>query len=409
MEKREREERKEESGIDRREFMRLVGIFGTTATLGGILAAPLSLSAKERQEFVVAQAAQEKEKAAKAKYKAIVAIEGREDRWKEYPVYKATMCNIGVWELKQAIERDSKGAIYIDIMQAGAIGTQIVAAKKVQQGLAQACSCSSQNAAALMPVCNVLDFPYVIGPEKNFWKLVYSKEVNDTIRAKCTEQGMIPLTFFPQLRALELRKDLDDIRHPDNLKGLKIRVTGSRLEQEAFKILPSKPTPIAAAEILLAMKEKAIDGLHVGLASTADYGLLEAASQVVDVNFMYNSDVTWIGTKWYLSLPANLREVIMEAAYDIQLFIHDKHEPLYRDQIGFRNNAPSNTIYKKSGAKLIFLSTEERKKWEEYLSFDRNSARFNPLVAEFGKHEFEIVRRVSQAAGDAEKKRWWKA
>jgi hypothetical protein len=99
----------------------------------------------------------------------------------------------------------------------------------------------------------------------------------------------------------------------------------------------------------------------------------------------------------------------MEAAYDIQLFIHDKHEPLYRDQIGFRNNAPSNTIYKKSGAKLIFLSTEERKKWEEYLSFDRNSARFNPLVAEFGKHEFEIVRRVSQAAGDAEKKRWWKA
>jgi|GEM_PF-1838585 len=409
MEKRVREERKEESGMDRREFMRLIAIYGTTATLGGILAAPLYATAQERQESVAAQAAKEKEKAAKAKYKAVVAIEGTNNRWKEYPVYKATMCNMGIWELKQAIERDSKGEIYFDIMEGGVIGTQIAAAKKVQQGVAQGCSCSSQNAASLMPVCNVLDFPYVIGPEKNFWKVVYSKEVNDTLRAKCIGQGLIPLTFFPQLRALEMRQGLDDIRHPDNLKGLKIRVTGSRLEQEAFKILPSKPTPIAASEILLAMKEKAIDGLHVGLASTADYGLLEAAAQVVDVNFMYNSDVTWIGTKWYQSLPTNLQEMIMEAAYNVQLFIHDRYESLYKDQIGFRPDAPSNTIYKKSGVKLIFLSAQERRKWEEYLSFDRNAARFNPLVAEFGKHEFEIVQRVSQAAGEAEKKRWWKA
>jgi TRAP-type transport system periplasmic protein len=410
MKKTELPKRKETCAVDRREFMRLAAMFGTTAALGGMLAAPSFATARELREVIVAQAAKGKEKVAAAAKKMILSIDGVSNRWPEGPICKGSMYCLGIWELKEAIERNSKGAIFVEIVEGGALGSQIAAAKKVQQEVMPACTCSSQNMAALVPVWNVLDFPYIIGPVPNFWKLAYSKEVNDTLRAKSMEQGMIALTFFPQPRWLELKKGLpQEIRRPELLKGLKIRVTGSKLEQEDFKILPSNPTPIAWSEVYTSMKEGAVDGVHVGPASVADFSIHEVVGQLVDTEFMYNADTIWVGTKWYRNLPATLQGAIMEAAYEGQVFIHDNFEPLHVRQVGVRPNSPPDAIWKKVDAKQIFLTVEERKAWEDYLSFERNKDRFEPLVAQFGKREFEMVRRVANAAGGAEKRRWWKA
>jgi hypothetical protein len=87
MKKTESPKRKETFEVDRREFIRLAAMFGTTATLGGILAAPSFATARELRELIVAQAAKGKEKVAAAAQKMILSIDGVSNRWPEGPIY----------------------------------------------------------------------------------------------------------------------------------------------------------------------------------------------------------------------------------------------------------------------------------------------------------------------------------
>lgn len=396
--------------ISRRQFIRWTAAYGLTATVGALVTAPRSADAQEIRERIVAQAATEKVKAASAKHTLIFGLDGVSNRWPDGPTYKGTMLCLGAWELKDAIERHTKGAIVVNLQEGSALGGQVAAQRKVQQGVIGACNGSTQNMAQFAQVWNVTDFPYTIGPVENYWKLVYSKEINDTLRATSMEQGVIALTLFPHTRWIELKKGLAfELRSPEQLQGMKIRVTGSRLEQEALSILPANPTPIAWAEVYTAMKDGAIDGIHVGPVAVADAGIHEATGQLTDTEWMYNTDGMWLSTKWWNSVGVSLQAALLEAAHEAQLFIHKTYEPLFAQQLGLLPDSPPTAIWEEAGAKKVLLTPAERAVWQEYLSVERHKSRFQPLVERFGQREYEAVVRVANTPGVAGPRRWWKA
>lgn len=404
------ERKKQMPKVDRREFLRLTAAWGLTATLGGILGAPASADAQEIRERVIASAAKEREKLKAAKYILKYASGGRIDRWPEGPVATGSPEILGTWEFKESLERDSKGAIAVDLIQGGKLGVQTILAKKVQQGVIGGCTCSTQNVAGLIPVWNVTDFPYSIGAEENYFKLLYSKEFSDTVRKKSVNGGIVFLWAFAPHRWFGLRKGIPyEVRLPEHLEGLKIRVTGSKLEQEALKTLPCNPTPLAWGECYTGMKEGAIDGIHVNVAAQVDFKFHEVQSQMVDSGFMFSSDANWVSTKFYRKLPPSLQEAVLEAAYQATVTVHDIFEPFHVRQIGNRPQSPPDSILGKSDVKLVFLSPREKEVWKDWLAYDRHKKKYAPLVEKFGRKEFETVLRVARAAGKPEKRRWWKA
>jgi len=355
------------------------------------------------------QAPKEAAKAAAAEFKLNFAIEGVPNRWPNGPVAKCTLWNLGSWEFKENVEKRTNGRVQVIMHEGGSLGGQLELGQKTQQGVIQAGNFTTQNEAAYIPVWNVIDFPYVQGPIESVWKLIYSKEFNDVVRKASSDQGCFPVAVFPQLRKIAVRKNLPtEIRKPEQMSGLKIRVTGSRLEQEAFKILPANPTPLAWGEVYTAMKEGAIDGLHVGAASLADANIHEVCGQLIDSDFMYNWDATWLNTRWFHSLPADVQDQVMEGAYDTQVWIHKVWNDLHDKQVGSTKNAAADSIWKKSGANLVFLTDAERKEWEQYMSFERNKAQLQPLVEKFGKKEYELTQSIVASKTAPEPKKWWK-
>lgn len=410
--------------LTRRDFNKIVAAFGFTAALGGLVgcssggqqSAPASKPASApapTKEAVQAKAAEQASKeAAKAKaaeFKLNFAIEGVPNRWPNGPVAKCTLWNLGSWEFKENVEKKTNGRVQVTLHEGGTLGGQLDLAQKTQQGVIQAGNFTTQNMAAYIPVWNVCDFPYEIGPIENAWKLLYSKEFNDVVRKASADQGAFPVTTFPQLRKIAVRKGLPaEIRKPEQMSGLKIRVTGSRLEQEDFKILPANPTPLAWGEVYTALKEGAIDGLHVGAASLADANIHEVCGQLIDSDFMYNFDSIWLNTRWFRSLPADVQDQVMEAAYDTQVWIQKIFDDLHSKQVGSTKDAAPDSIWKKSGATLVFLTDAERKNWKEFMSFEKNKDKLQPLVDKFGKKEFELVKTIVASSAKPEPKKWWK-
>jgi TRAP-type C4-dicarboxylate transport system substrate-binding protein len=391
--------------IDRRDFFALTGRYGATATILGI--AGVSGGAT-LLEATAAHAASEEDKKAAAEHVLVMASTGTLNRWPDGSVSKHQSNMTGFVQWKDYVETFSGGKIYVDVHFGGALGGQIATARKVQQGSLQGCHSSSQNMAAVAPVWNAVDFPYQIGPVENFWKICYSKEVNDTLRETSKQQGVIVSMLFPMVRWIELRQGLDrEVRLPQDVDGLKIRVTGSKLEQTAFQILPANPTPVAWPEVYNALKDGAVDGIHVAPGPVADAKISEVIGSLVDTEFFYNTDSWWVSTKWYMSLPPALQEALDRASYHSQIFAHDLYEPLLRHQVGIRPDSPPTAVWQQEPAKQILLSDDERAQWQEYLSYERNKDTYDPLIERFGREVYETVKRVAHEPGTPEQKRWW--
>jgi TRAP-type transport system periplasmic protein len=391
--------------ISRGEFVKLASTFGFMAALGSVATA----CGEDVGERASQESARQNEKAAQAEQTLVLSVDGIPDRWPDQPVYNPTMYHFGTWELKEAIERQSDDRIFVDIQTGGSLGVGADLVQKLQQGIVDIGNSSTQNAAAAASVWNVTDFPYTIGGVENYWKIVYSKEVNDTLRRTSEEEfNLVALTIFPQLRWLQLRPGLEEIRAPDGVSGLKIRVTGSRLEQESFDILPTNPTPIDWTETRTALEEGTIDGCHVAMASIADASIHEAVGQAVDTQWMYNADTNFMGKPSFDRLPEDLQEAVLEGAFEAQAWIQDNFERLHREQVGIREDSPPDSIYQQEDVELVYLTDEERAEWEQTLGYENNQARYDEMIDQYGREEYEAVVNVANSEGAAEQKPWWK-
>lgn len=350
----------------------------------------------------------EAEKKANASHILTMGLDGTLNLFPDRAVAQHSTWIHGQPEFKEFIETSSNGQIYVDLHDAGALGSQTAALKKVQQGIIQGCSCSTQNAAQLAPIWNVLDVPYAVGPVENHWKLIFSKEFDDTVRAESRKRRLTTAVIMPYLRWLEMSINVDEeIRKPEDLSGLKMRVTGSKFEQVAFEVLPANGTPIAWSEVFTALKDGAVDGVHVTPTSVYDGGMEPVIGQIVDTKWMYNNDSIWLSTPWVESLPGELQEVVKEACYVGQKKIYDEYEPIHREAIGTTPDGPV-VGWKDSDTRIIHLTDDERAVWRDYLSIERNRETYDPMIDQYGRAEYELVREIAQS-GSPEPRRWWEA
>ena len=392
----------------RRQFLNLAARYGFGAAVLTWLAMP-SASWAQKAAAAAGNAASEAQKKSGAKHILTLGLDGVLNKSPDGPIVNVSMWCIGNVEFKHAAEERSHGNVYVDMHDGATLGSQTASLRKVQQGIIQACTCSTQNAAELAPVWNVLDIPYAIGPVANYWKLVFSQEFAKSVRAKSEQANLNCLFTLPAPRWLEMSKKVNhEIRKPDDLKGLKMRVTGSKLEQAAFKILPANPTPIAWAEVFTAMKDGAVDGVHVSAPSVLDGGMGPVVGQLVDTNWMYNCDSTWLTQRWLTALPAADRDAVMEAAYEAQLFIYKNFDRLLREQAGMAPDSPK-VGWRAFDTKFIRLTDAERNAWKDFLSVERNKTVLNELIDRYGRKEYDMVVRIANGPGAAATQPWWKA
>lgn len=387
--------------LTRREALAISARFGATVASVG---AAYMLTGGTRSFAQTAMS--EAEKKDKADHILTMGLDGKLELFPDRPVTPESTWIFGTPQYKEAIETGSEGRIYVDLHDAGALGSQTAALKKVQQGVIQGCSCSTQNAAQLAPIWNVIDVPYTVGPVENAWKLIFSKEFNDTVRAESRSRRLMVAYIMPYLRWLEMSITVDnDVLKPEDLDGMKMRVTGSELEQAAFGILPANPTPIAWAEVYSALKDGAVDGIHVTPTSVYDGGMEPVIGQIVDTMWMYNNDSIWLDNRWVEGLADDLQEVVMQANFEAQKRIYDNYEAIHREAIGTTPNGPE-VGWKAGDTRIIHLTDEQRQAWQDYLSVERNADVYDPLIDKFGRESYETVLEVVKS-GSPEPRPWW--
>lgn len=132
--------------------------------------------------------------------------------------------------------------------------------------------------------------------------------------------GLKPIAYFER-GARNLTSNIP-IRHPDDLKGLIIRVPNVSLYVSTWSALGAKPTPMAFSEVFTALQQSTIHGQENPFALIRNAGLYEVQKYVNLTEHVKGWAYVVMGNKQFEKLPEELQQVIMESAKIMQEYEH---------------------------------------------------------------------------------------
>ncbi|MEP6609030.1 MAG: TRAP transporter substrate-binding protein [Burkholderiaceae bacterium] len=265
----------------------------------------------------------------------------------------------GVDLFKQLAEKYCEGRLHVDYHGGGKLGDQSVLPQKVQQGAIQACMVSMQNFTPYSESFNLLDFPYLFQSNAAFERFLESPlMLQSTLISEPQSKNMKVLAGMwanTGLRVLGLSKKLGrEVHVPTDLKGVKVRVTTSKVEQQAFALTPGSAVSVNWGETYQAMQQGTVDGLNVGLGPLTSARVHETIGTATRINMSFNAHVSVVNNRWFDALPAPVRDAIERAAKESWAF--QKSEQRKADEKMWAD-------WKAAGIKIVDLTSEERNQW----------------------------------------------
>lgn len=289
---------------ERRNFFALSAKFGVTAALAAAAAGTLGSS-----EAAAQTAKEEKERESAAKYKMIVGTAYRIGATRGLPMMQLNF--------KENIQNFSNGKIYVKLSSGGALGVGTQLAQKTQAGTIQVGQHSLSNFAPFAPSVDLINIPYWCGDNQQYVNLVTSDVWKKEVDTKVEANGFKPLiylTFDP--RTASMRKGLRDepFKTPEDLKGIKFRVPGSKILAEFYRLLGANPTPVAWGETATAIKQGVADALDPSVEGLWIFGFGDILSNVTFNRSVPDGNVYSCNLEWLKSLDEETQNAVLFAS-----------------------------------------------------------------------------------------------
>ncbi|MCS4433718.1 TRAP transporter substrate-binding protein [Aquiflexum gelatinilyticum] len=183
-----------------------------------------------------------------------------------------------------------------------------------------------------LPLAILCATPFAIR-DSDHLKKVASGPIGKEIEAHITEvAGFKPIAWFER-GARNLTTNVP-IRHPDDLKGLIIRVPNVSLYVATWSALSAKPTPMAFSEVFTSLQQSTIHGQENPFALIRNAGLYEVQKYCNLTEHVKGWAYVVMGNKKFESMPPDLQQIILESAEIMQAYEHELY--LEQEELDYR-------------------------------------------------------------------------
>jgi len=228
--------------------------------------------------------------------------------------------------LADLVSERSGGRIVIDVFP-----NDTLAGGNATKGIEYVCAGSTDLAAyatstlsAIDPKLNVATMPWT------FTSYTQAREVIDSqgyqfYADRLSQKGLTYLgSFHNGFRQLTNSKH--PVTKPEDLKGLKIRIPGSRIYMTFWEAVGASPTAMSWSEVFTAIQQGTIDGQENGAPITQSAKMDEVQDYMTIWNYAYDSDLIICNTTVWESLDENTQALLQECITDACEWGRDKIE-----------------------------------------------------------------------------------
>lgn len=228
-------------------------------------------------------------------------------------------------KLKEVIEEKSGGRIYVEMYPGAVLGSCNELAEKAMMGVIHMGSGSSSNLTTVNPKLVALEIPYLLTDMNDHMKLFYQGEggriggaLFDELNQPMLDKGIRFMGFEP-VQYRDMGVNFSGLKHPEQLKGRKIRITTSIIERDCIVAMDATPVTIAVGELYTSLQQGTIDGEGLPVDLMHDMKHHEVIKSVARIHYNAFISTMFVNEAWYQGLPDWAREIIDEAFYEAAL------------------------------------------------------------------------------------------
>jgi tripartite ATP-independent transporter DctP family solute receptor len=162
---------------------------------------------------------------------------------------------------------------------------------------------------------NVLFAPYAFRDQAHFRAFMQSHLFHEMLAKVESEAGFTYVGYVSDRAPRQLSTSKTRVTKPEDLKGLKVRVPETPTILNVFKAWGAAPTPVAAAELYLALKQGVVDGQDNGFDAIAQAKYYEVQKYVTRIDYVQSGLMVLIAAgRWSRLTPAQQRAMTAAAA-----------------------------------------------------------------------------------------------
>ena len=257
---------------------------------------------------------------------------------------------------KMSLKKVSNGQMDVDVYHSGQLFSQEAEIAAVRRGTIDLAYTSAGWNAEFVPYLSMLGAVYTFSGYEHMTKVLngdIGKKIFEDV-AKATKARPLG-AFYLGTRQLNLVEKIGPVRHPNDMKGVKLRTPGSPTWIALGKALGGNPTPMSFSEVYMGLKTGAIEGQDNPLPTDKNAKFYEVTKYIVLTNHLADSVWPTINEKKWQSLTAQQKKWVMEA-------IEAGRESC--DGQNLENEAKLISFFKEKG--MIIIEDPDREAFQEY-------------------------------------------
>ena len=269
---------------------------------------------------------------------------------------------------KDALEKSAPGEFEVQINLNGSLFKQGTEATAMARGNLELAAISAFDIAKQVPEFSIFTAGYVIRDPAQQQKVFNGPIGAELFKVVSAKMDVTPLaTAYLGTRQINLR-EARNVRTPDDLKGIKLRMPGTKEWLFLGEALGATATPLAFGEVYLGLKTGTIDAQDNPLPSVRAAKFYEVTKQIVLTNHLVDSLFITLSNKSLNALSAAQRQKITAAAQAAAAFNNDnriKEEAQLVDffkKQGLQVTTPDVAAFRKS-VQLRYQNSDYAKVW----------------------------------------------
>lgn len=272
----------------------------------------------------------------------------------------------------EVLEERSQGRMKVEVYPSEQLAKEIEAIRLIQAEVIEM-TVTGSLLNNWMEIAAFCEMPFLLRDSADKHALINGPLGNRIEKEMLEKTGLRPLALFERgPRQLTSNRP---IRHPDDLKGLIIRVPNVPSFVTAWSAMGAKPTPMAFSEVFTSLQQGTIEAQENPFALILSAGFTEVQKYVNLTEHVMSWGYPVIGEKQYQKLPDDLKQILHEAAKDMQAYERQlflANEKKVRDELikkGMELVEVDKAAFSKKCEAAIYnsLSPEMQKVYRDFL------------------------------------------
>jgi tripartite ATP-independent transporter DctP family solute receptor len=259
--------------------------------------------------------------------------------------------HLGCLAFAEHVKNKTHGEIQVDVFPMGQLGGERSMMEQIQGGTLDLCASTTGVVANFVPEVALFDLPFLWPGREVAYRGLDDKDLQKIFFDLFPKKGMVAIGYTEN-DMRDITNIKREIRKPDDLKGLKIRVIESPVYLDSFRALGASPVPMPFPEIYNALQQGVIDAQDNPILTSILMKFTEVCPYATLTNHVLTECILVVNVDVWNRLTPAQQQVFREAAQVGLQVNRDKCKEM-RDRL-------IKDAVEQKGLKVTELTPEER-------------------------------------------------